>query len=95
MLWFASADDDMGNNNALVGTQKIDNTFKKASNCLFQLYKALCLTEDPTEVKEILCGHESQISELEQINIEADSDHLYLVNTVICEIQRSINYHSH
>jgi hypothetical protein len=69
---FAKAD-DTGNNDALAAAQKIDETLQKARNCLFRLYDALRKTEDLTEeVKEILRGHESQISELEQINIEAD-----------------------
>ena len=63
--------DDTGNNDARA--QKIDKTLQKATNCLLQLRDALHETEDPTEeVKEILRGHESQISELEQINIESD-----------------------
>ena len=60
----------------LTTAQKINETLKKASACLFRLKGALTQsyseTEDLTEVKEILGGRESQISELEQINIELD-----------------------
>ena len=66
---FASV--DTGNNDALAGAQKIDETLQKARDCLRGLRDALLNTEDLTEVKEILRDHESQISELEQINIEA------------------------
>jgi len=69
---FATAD-DTGNHDALSGAQKFNKTVQKARDCLFLLWDALRNTEDLTEeVKEILRGHESQISELEQINIEAD-----------------------
>jgi Family of unknown function (DUF6535) len=91
MQWFSESDD--ATSGALETAQKIDKTLKKARNCLFQLYEALCNTEDPTEVKEILRGHESQISELEQINMEADG--LYLVNVGTYEMQRTINRYSH
>ena len=64
---------DSGNNDALATARKIDETLKKASDCLSQLCEALPNTEDLTEeVKEILRDHESEISELEQINLEAD-----------------------
>jgi hypothetical protein len=53
--------------------RRLTRPFRKQGDCLFRLYGALRKTEDLTEeVKEILRGHESQISELEQINIEAD-----------------------
>jgi hypothetical protein len=69
---FASAD-ETGNDDVLVTVQKINETIQKASDCLFKLFDALCGTEDLTElVIEILRGHESQILELEQINIDAD-----------------------
>ena len=68
MDWFAKEDD----NDALAGARKADRTFQRASGCLFRLYDALHKTEDLTEVVEILRDHESQISELEQISIEAD-----------------------
>ena len=70
IAWGAE-EDDTGNNDALAAAQKINKTLEKASDCLKQLYQALCKTEDLTEVKEILGGHESEISELEQINSEA------------------------
>jgi hypothetical protein len=67
-------EDYSGNTEALATARKIDKTLKKASDCLSLLEGALFNfnTEDLTEVKEILRGHESQISELEQINIEAN-----------------------
>ena len=68
MDWFAKEDD----NDALAGARKADRTLQRASGCLFRLYDALHKTEDLTEVVEILRDHESQISELEQISIEAD-----------------------
>jgi hypothetical protein len=87
---FARAD-DTGNNDALAGAQKIDKTLQVASVCLFRLYVALRETEDPTE--EILSGNESHISELEQINIEADC--LEPVDIAILSIQDTINDDSH
>jgi hypothetical protein len=70
--WFAGAD-DTGNNDGTAAVHKINMTLQKASNCLFRLYDALRQTGDLTdEVKGILSGHESQISELEHIDIEAD-----------------------
>jgi hypothetical protein len=86
--------DDTGNKDALAAAQKINETLKKASGCLFQIYDALPNTEDLTEeVKEILRGHESQISELEQINIEADR--LAGVDFMIFNMQNEINDDSH
>ena len=64
--------DDSGNDNA-PGTQKIDETIWKASDYIYQLSYALYQTEDLAEVEEILRSRESWISELEQINREADS----------------------
>jgi hypothetical protein len=91
--WLAEQD-DTGNNKALTGAQKIDETFKKASDCLKQLHDALTDTEHPTEeVKEILRGHESEISELEQINTEADR--LAAVDDPIFELKHVINQKSH
>jgi hypothetical protein len=87
-------EDDTGNEDPLAGAQKIDETLKKTSDCLFRLYDTLRDTEDLTEeVKEILRGHESQISELEQINIEADR--LESVDIHVLCTQSDINYGSH
>jgi hypothetical protein len=49
-------------------------TLKKAIDCLLRLRNALWKEEEDLteEVIKILRGHESEISELEQINIEAD-----------------------
>jgi hypothetical protein len=93
MQWFARADDS-GNNNALATAQKINETRQKTSDCLVLLCDALPKTEDLTEeVKEILRGLESQISELEQINIEAD--HPEEVDYGIFHVKNAINLHSH
>jgi hypothetical protein len=85
-------EDDTGNNDALAGAQKIDETLQKVNSCLEGLYYALCETEDLTEVERILCGHESQISELEQINIEADR--LQYVDFWISVMRKAINDNS-
>ena len=91
---FAEEDDGAGSNDALATAQKISETLKKARDCLFRLYDVLPKTEDLTEeVIEILRGHESQISELEQIKIEAGR--LGQVDAVIFEAQNAINDHSH
>ena len=83
-------EDDTGNNDVLSGAQKIE----KARRCLFRLFDALRKTEDLTEeVEEILLGHESQISELEQISIEADR--LESVDSAIYSMQDAINDESH
>jgi len=85
--------DDTGNDDDLAGAQKIDETIKKASNCLFQLSNVLFGKEDLTEeVEEILRGHESQILELEQINIEANR--LEAVDDGIFDMQNIINFSS-
>ena len=60
---------------------------------LFQLYGVLPETEELTCVKEILVGHESQISELEKINVEADR--LESVDHWISIAQFIVNDHCH
>ena len=86
--------DDTGNNDALAAAQKMDETVQKAEGCLFRLYDALDGREELTEeVKEILGDHESQISELEQINIEANR--IQWVDDWIFNIQKIINNYSH
>jgi hypothetical protein len=95
MYWFAMAD-DTGNNDAMAAAQKINETVQNASRCLLRLHDALCdsETEDLTEgVKGILRGHESQISDLEQINIEADR--LEWVDDGTFSMQNAINDDSH
>ncbi|KAI0260893.1 hypothetical protein BGY98DRAFT_1182471 [Russula aff. rugulosa BPL654] len=94
-----SREDDTGNDDdALEAARKIDETLKKASDCLIQLNEALPKqpsTEYPTEeVKEILRNHESQISELEQINIEAD-DRLKWADSLIFDMQDILDNSSH
>ena len=86
-------EDDTGNNDDLATVQKIDESLQRASDCLFRLYDALPKTGDLTEVKEILGGLESQISELEQISIEAD--HFESVDSGITDMQHAINIYSH
>ena len=93
-MYYLELADDTGNRDALAGAQKVDETLQKAMDCLFQLYDALPDTEELTEeVKETLCGHESQIAELEQINIEAD--HFDRVDHWIFLTQNGINNYSH
>jgi hypothetical protein len=66
--------DDTGDDESPTRAQKIDEALQKAKGCLSRLYDALSQTEDLTEeIEEILRSNESEISELEQINIEADS----------------------
>ena len=86
---------DPGNHekDTLAKAQKIDETLQKVKRHLIWLNRALPETEDLTEVVEILRDHESQISELEQINIEADS--LHRVNYGIFLMQYAINDDSH
>jgi hypothetical protein len=86
--------DGTGNNDALEAAQKMDETLQKASDCLILLYGALRETEDLTkDVNEILRGHESSISELEQINYEADR--LERVDDHISDMRHIINDRSH
>ena len=82
--------DDIGNNDALAGAQKIDKTLQKARDCLLGLRDALPNTEDLTEVKENLGGHESLISELEQIDFEADRLNTVDSETLIMQLNIDI-----
>ena len=86
---FSKGDD----NEALAVAQQIDKTHRKATDCLFWLHGELPRTEDLTKVIEFLRGHESQISELEQINVEADR--LEVVDDGISTMQSVINSFSH
>jgi len=95
-------EDDTGNNDALslaaavAGAKKIDETIRKASTCLFRLYNVLPKTEDQElteQVIEILHRHEPQISELENIDIEAN--HPERVDYGIFRMQNAINLYSH
>ena len=85
-------EDNTGNNATLATAQKVNETLQKASGCLFRLFSVLCETKDLTEVKEILRGHESNISELEQINIEA---HLASVDYGTAAMRNIVNLNSH
>jgi hypothetical protein len=85
--------DDSGNHGDLAAAQEIDETLRKASGCLNRLYDALGHTEDLTEeVKEIIRGHESEISDLEQTNIE---DRLGWVDYGLSANQKVIDDYSH
>jgi hypothetical protein len=88
--WAMESFANTGNNDALTGAQNIDKTLQKASDCLTRLH-ALCGIEDLTE--EAIRGHESEISELEQINIEADP--ITWVDHNLFFVQSSINLNSH
>ena len=95
MDWFGE-EDKTGYADPLAGAQKIDETLWKARGCLLRLYNALYETEDLTErVIEILGGHESRISELEQISIEADDINLKQVDYWLVETRNEINKDSH
>jgi hypothetical protein len=81
--------DDTGNDESPTHAQKIDEALHKAMSCLKRLYEALCKTEDlPGGVEEILRNYESEISELEQINKEADS----LIEIDVRIYNRFMNY---
>ena len=79
---------ELENNEALAGAQTIDNNFRIARECLYSLSYALSWTEDLTEAKAILRDHESVISELERISI--DAGHLENVDQWIFETQSAI-----
>jgi hypothetical protein len=66
-------EDNTGNNQAQTRAQKADKTLQNARKHLHKLYDAMSKAENLTEAKEILRDHESEISELEKINIVADS----------------------
>jgi hypothetical protein len=89
VLRLHSKDDYTGENNeALAAAQTIDKNFRIARECLYSLSYALSWTEDPTEVKAILRDHESVISELERISI--DAGHLENVDQWTLETQLAI-----
>ncbi len=88
--------DDTEDGEALVGARKIDGNLQKARECLFRLNDALDEEEGLTEeVKEIFCGFESEISELERLNVEADNIRIQDVNRLIFVTQSSIAGDSH
>jgi Family of unknown function (DUF6535) len=87
--------DDTGNNNVLATAKRIDEMLKIASDYQSRLYWALPNSEDITEeVKEIVRGQESLITELEQIDIEADRLG-WVVDYGISATQNVISLHSH
>ena len=65
-------EDNTSNNQSLTRAQKADKTLQNAGERLSKLYDAMSITENMTKAREILRDHESDISELENINIEAD-----------------------
>jgi hypothetical protein len=77
---------------AVTGAQKIDETLKDARECLYNIYDALRETENLTEVKEILRNLVSEISDLEKININIESEHLGNVDQWISATQSSITH---
>ena len=83
--WFESADE---NKDALACVQKIDKTLLQANEILSQLCRTL--PEDVTEVEESFRG---QISELEQIDLEAER--FEDIDLSIFETQKAINFYSH
>jgi hypothetical protein len=68
----STVDDDTSEEQAVTRFQKITETFNKAWGCLIELGKALARKENLTEdeAREILRDHQSQILELEHIDIE-------------------------
>ena len=83
-------EDDASDSQALAGAQKIDKTLKSARECLYKLFEALRTTENLTEVKDILRNHVSEISDLENININIEAEHLGNVDQWIYATQSSI-----
>lgn len=69
VTWLSEGD-DTGNNQALTRAQKVDKTLERAREHLYEIYDAISRTENLMEAKEILRDHESEISELENINDE-------------------------
>jgi hypothetical protein len=65
---------EMEDNNGRKQAQKIDETFDRARKCLDTIFAMLCEETDPSkeQLEGILHSCESEISELERINIEAD-----------------------
>ena len=59
-------------NDALTRAENIDKTLQNARERLHKLYDAVSKTKNLTGAKEILRDHESEISLLEEIDIEAD-----------------------
>ena len=85
-----AGEDDASDAQALEGAQKIDKTLENARESLYKLSDALRKTENLTEVKEILRNHVSEISDLENININVEAEHLGNVDQWISATQSSI-----
>jgi hypothetical protein len=90
-------DDDTNHEHrqALTVARKIDETFERAWGCLVALYLALTQEDNLAveQVVKILRDHEHRISELEQIEVEADN--LGRVDLGIFRIQSCIDADSH
>ena len=94
---FLEKEDDTSHEEVMTGAQKIDETFEKAWKCLVALHLALNheenLAVEQDEVMEILRLNEPRISELEQINIVADS--LGRVDLGIFRVQSCLDADTH
>jgi hypothetical protein len=94
---FGKGEDDTNHEHrqTLTVARKIDETFERAWGCLVALYLALTGEENLAvgQVVTILRNHEYRISELEQIEVEADS--LGRVDLGIFRIQSCIDADSH
>ena len=84
--------DDTGNKDAFAVAQKIDKAVQKANDCLFRLYDALPDNDLTDGVIEVLRGHESQFSELEQNYNETEP--FEWVRSPIWDMQDIIDLHS-
>ena len=82
--------DNASDAQALAGSQKIDKTLDNARKCLYKLSDALRKIENLTEAKEILRNYVSEISNLENINIDIEAEHLGMVDHWITKTQFSI-----
>jgi hypothetical protein len=91
----SAADDDTSEEQAVTPLPKATKIFNKALDCLNELGEALAgkenLTED--EAREILRDHESQISELEHIDM--GDNNLQDVDRLIGAVQRRIDASTH
>jgi len=84
-------DDERAERNA----QKIDETFERAWNCLWELYNALFEHGDPTaeQAQEILRDHREQISDLEHIS--TDADRMEDIDQGISSLQHRMHHYTH
>ena len=85
-----AGEDDASDAQALAGAQKIDKTLEDTRECLYKIYEAVHESENLTEVKDILRSQVSNISDLENINITIEAEHLGNVDQWISAMQSSI-----